>query len=105
MTVGDRIKEKRIELGMTQEDLGKACGVLKQAIYKYETGLVTNIPLENIEKLAHALNMSPAELMGWTSTADVKTFDALTPEERAHIMRYRNLEPEIREIVDQIVNR
>lgn len=65
MTIGNRIKTAREAKGLTQEELGAACGTTKQSIFKYETGIVTNIPLDRIEKIAEILEVSPASLMGW----------------------------------------
>ncbi len=65
MTVGERIKEKRLELKISQESLGQALGTTKQAIYKYENNIVTNIPLDKIEIIAQVLGTTPAYLMGW----------------------------------------
>ena len=65
MNVGSRIKAAREAKKMTQEELGKACGTTKQSIFKYETGVVTNIPLDKVETIAHVLDISPAVLMGW----------------------------------------
>ena len=61
-TVGDKIKERRIELGMTQEELGNKVGVQRAAINKYEKNIVENIKRSTQEKLAEALGFSPAEL-------------------------------------------
>lgn len=61
-TVGDKIKERRIELGMTQEELGNKVGVQRAAINKYEKNIVENIKRSTQEKLAEALGLSPAEL-------------------------------------------
>ena len=63
MTIGDRIKEKRVESGFTLEELAEKVGVQNSAIHKYESGIVTNIPLNRLEKIADALNCSPAYLM------------------------------------------
>lgn len=65
MTIGERIKYLRLQKKMTQEELGNKVGVGKQAIYKYETGLVTNLKQNVIAKLASALDVSPSYLMGW----------------------------------------
>ena len=65
MTTGERIKMLRIKLNMTQEELGQKIGVKTPAIYKYENGLVVNLKRSTIEKLANALNTSPAFLMGF----------------------------------------
>ena len=42
MNIGDKIRNARINKGMTQEELGKALGVQKSAIAKYEKGRVVN---------------------------------------------------------------
>ena len=68
MTLGERIRSARINMGMTTEELGKAIGVERSAITKYEKGRVTNIPPERIEALAAALGVTPGYLMGWTDT-------------------------------------
>ena len=36
MTTGEKIKARRLELGMTMDDLGNAIGVQRSAINKYE---------------------------------------------------------------------
>lgn len=68
MSIGSRIKAARELKGLTQEELGTSCGTTKQTIFKYETGLVTNIPLDRLEKIADVLDVSPSYLMGWDDT-------------------------------------
>lgn len=65
MTIGQRIRERRESLGITQVSLADAIGERKQTLYKYETGVVTNIPIDKIEAIASALQTTPASLMGW----------------------------------------
>lgn len=65
MTIGDRIRERRKTNGLSQEDLAMALNTTKQTIYKYEQGIINNIPSDKIELIAKALNCSPAYLMGW----------------------------------------
>jgi len=65
MTLGEKIKSAREYAGLTQEELGKKCGTTKQTIYKYETGKVTNIPLDRLEQIASIIGVSAASLMGW----------------------------------------
>lgn len=67
MTIYDRIKEKRIELNMTQEELADKMGYKsRSAINKIEKGL-RDINQTQIAKFAEVLNTSPCYLMGWTS--------------------------------------
>lgn len=65
MKLGEKIKFARERAGMTQAELGKTCETTKQTIYKYETGVVTNIPLDRLQQMADALGVSSAYLMGW----------------------------------------
>ena len=65
MSIGQRIKECRELLKMTQESLANKIGTTKQTIYKYENDIITNIPPDKVELLAKALAISPAYLMGW----------------------------------------
>ena len=52
MTIGERIREARTTKGLTQEQLAEQVHVTKQAVYKYETGIVTNIPLDKLESIS-----------------------------------------------------
>ena len=65
-TTGNRIRELRQRYNLTLDDVAKHLGVGRQAIYKYEQGTVTNIPLDNLEKMAQLFNTTPGYLAGWT---------------------------------------
>ena len=58
MTTGEKIKMLRVKKGMSQEELGKKVGVQKAAINKYEKGIVVNLKMSTIAKLADALSSS-----------------------------------------------
>ena len=68
MDKGHRIKIARERSNMTQTELGLACGTTKQTIFKYESGVVTNIPTDRIERIAEVTGVSPAYIMGWTDS-------------------------------------
>ncbi|MEL4861610.1 helix-turn-helix transcriptional regulator [Pseudoflavonifractor phocaeensis] len=68
MTIGERIRKKRLELDMTLEDVARLIGVTRQTVQKYETGIVSNIPSDKVEALAKALKTSPSDLMGWNTS-------------------------------------
>jgi phage repressor protein C with HTH and peptisase S24 domain/DNA-binding XRE family transcriptional regulator len=65
MTIGDRIRTRRKELKITQDELAEKTKTTKQTIYKYEQNIITNIPTDRIEKLANVLDVTPQWLMGW----------------------------------------
>ena len=58
-TIGEMIKKRRVEMGMTMEDLAKATGYeSKTGIAVIENGKVENIPLSKVKALADALRIS-----------------------------------------------
>lgn len=65
MTKGQRIRQKREELNISQTDLANKINVSKQTLYKYENDIVTNIPSDKVEILAKELDTTPAFIMGW----------------------------------------
>lgn len=62
---GNKISNRRKELGLTQTDLANAAGVPMRAIQKYENGetKVKNMTLEYAIRLADALSIDPRELL------------------------------------------
>lgn len=80
MKKGERIRFRREELGISQTALSELIGESKQTVYKYENGIISNIPSDKIEALADALKVSPSWIMGWT---DDETNPALSPENDA----------------------
>lgn len=65
MEMADRIKERRLAMNYTQEELASKLGLQKSAIAKYENGRVENIKRSVIFDLARILECSPSYLMGW----------------------------------------
>jgi transcriptional regulator with XRE-family HTH domain len=64
MTVGDRIKERRLALKLSQDELAKKVGYKsRSSIQKIESA--RNLPLRKVAKMASALDCSPSYLMGW----------------------------------------
>ena len=64
-TIGDRIRNLRLSKRLTQEEVGKHIGTSKQTLYKYEVGIIRNIPFDKVDALARLLDVSPVYLMGW----------------------------------------
>ena len=63
MTMGERIRNLRIQHNMSMEELGKALGLGKTAIFKYEKGEVENLPRSTVEKMSILFGVSPSYLM------------------------------------------
>lgn len=101
MTVGDRIRQVRQEQDVTQQELADYIGVSKQAVYKYENNIVTNIPTDKVDAIAKRLKVSPAYLMGWeeqptpkpTSPSPIPRVHACPSEESPSSARSRAATP------------
>lgn len=65
--IGNRIKERRILLGISVDELAEKLGKNRATIYRYESAEIENLPVSILEPLAHALRTTPAYLMGWES--------------------------------------
>lgn len=70
MTMGEKIKLHREQMHMTLEELGNKVGVGKSTVRKWENGMIANMRRDKISKIADALCISPAYLMGWTNNPD-----------------------------------
>lgn len=68
MNIGEKIKARRIELGLTFEEVGNIVGVGKSTVRKWETGDIKDMRRDKVSKLAYALKVSPSYLMGWTDS-------------------------------------
>lgn len=68
MTVGERIKQRRLAIGMSADDLGASIGKSRATIYRYESGDIENVPTTIIKQMANALQTTVEFLMGWQDT-------------------------------------
>ena len=107
-----RIRDRRIELGLSYQDVADATGLSKSTIQRYETGSIRKVPINQIEDLARALHTTPSYLMGWDDNSGYFTdMDSIVlleelkkrPEFRVMFDSTKDLDPEsIKKIVDFI---
>ena len=86
MNFGKMIKDRRLELGLTLEQVGERCGVGKSTVRKWETGMIQNMGRDKLSLLARALQMSPADLI---DSGPEETHTTLTVEEMKLLAAYR----------------
>nr|DAS98414.1 MAG TPA: helix-turn-helix domain protein [Caudoviricetes sp.] len=65
MTIGERIKQRRIELGLSVDEVAEKLGKNRATVYRYESNDIENLPVGTLEPLATILETTPAQLMGW----------------------------------------
>ncbi len=79
MIIGSRLKEKRKELKLTQEELGNLIGVGKSAICCYEKE-TRNPTLENVLEIMQVLGVSADYILGTDNL--IKTVENKHPKYR-----------------------
>lgn len=57
------LKARRIELGLTLEQVGKMVGVGKSTVRKWETGYIENMGRDKIIALSKALRLNPMDII------------------------------------------
>ena len=67
-----KIKDLRLEKGLTLEQVANVVGVGKSTVRKWETGMIANMKRDKIASLAKALGTTPAYLMGWKEDVPIK---------------------------------
>jgi len=104
MTIYDRIKNRRKELGLTADYVANALGVSRATVYRYESSEIEKVPVTALEPLSKVLLCSPAYLMGWIDDATpapasspslssdridlLEKYDVLNDEGKAEAVRY-----------------
>ena len=105
MNTGDRIKQRRLELGLSADELALRIGKSRATIYRYENGDIENMPTPILEPLAKALYTTPAQLMGWkmddgdignafmadSLEDEIDSMKSFSPSEKNHFKAYINL--------------
>lgn len=64
--IGKRIKECRMERGISVQELAEYCGLSKATIHRYEDGTIKNIKIPIIKSIAKKLNINPKWIIGNT---------------------------------------
>lgn len=98
----ERIKERRLKLEMSYQDLSDATQISKSTLQRYETGYIKKVPINQIEILAKALHTTPSYLMGWDAPPSPSL--SLTQQEETHIKKYRQLDADGKEEIDDLID-
>ena len=98
----ERIKNRRLELELSYQDLSNATGISKSTLQRYETGFIKKVPINQMAILAKALHTTPGYLMGWEAAPSPSL--ALTAREEKHIKKYRQLDADGKRDVDDFTD-
>ena len=109
MTIGERIKLRRNELGLTQTELALRMGLTsKTTICKAET-VNFNPTMDRVREFAKALDCTPGYLMGWEEP-DIMLNDVETIIENKHekkalelYEKYEKADPNIKAAIEALL--
>lgn len=71
MTIADRIREKRISLDLSQTELAKRAGYTDRTTISKLEHMGNDITMKQVKRVAEALGVSSAYLMGWDNDNNV----------------------------------
>jgi len=80
--IGELIFQQRKKLNLTLEDVGKACGVPKSTVSRWENGIIQKISRDKQEKLCILLEIDPIVFY--------QKEEILSREEMEMLTAYRN---------------
>lgn len=109
MDFGERLRTLRTEKNMSMEEVGQHIGVGRANVYKYEHGMVKNIPPEKARKLAELFEVTVPYLMGWTDKRDADVPNPLNtiavPNSEMFVKAYNVMTTADRMMLTEIFNR
>ncbi len=97
--IGNNIIKLRKEMGISQIGLAKIIGVSKQNMFKYEHGIIEDIPYSKVEKLAQALHTDLNTLAGWN-----EEINNISDEEKFLLEQYRKLSDRQKTKITLLIN-
>ena len=95
-TRSERIRSLIEQSGRPYQELEKLTGIKKSSLQRYASGATTKIPLDVIEKLSVAFNVSQEYLMGWEEKKISPSEPQLTEGEQLMLELFRKI-PEDRQ--------
>lgn len=89
MEIGSRMKECRMILGYSAEQVASKLNVSPATIYRYENGDISKMPSQILKPLADYLCTTPGYLMGWSDEG--RPSPSLSEGEQRLVTVYRSL--------------
>lgn len=75
MTIADRIRNRRLELGLSVDDLAKLLNKNRATVYRYESSYIKRYSPDVLESLAQALQTTPAYFYGYEDDPESSEMD------------------------------
>ena len=102
-TRSERIKSLIEQSGRSYQELEKLTGIKKSSLQRYASGVTTKIPLDVIERLSIAFNVSQEYIMGWEEKKDSPSEPSLTEGEKVLLDLFNRVPEDKQELVLQMI--
>ena len=102
-TRSERIKSLIEQSEKSYQELEKLTGIKKSSLQRYASGVTTKIPLDVIEKLAIAFNVSQEYLMGWDEKKSSPSEPQLTEGEKVLLDLFNRVPKDKQQLVLQMI--
>lgn len=99
----ERIKALVTDSDLSYQELEKLTGIKKSSLQRYASGVTTKIPLDVIEKLSKAFNVSQEYLMGWDEQKLPPAEPKLSEGEANLIELFRRVPEDKQQLVLQMI--
>lgn len=93
--IAKRIYDSIRKSGYSYGELSRITNIPKSALQRYATGETPKIPIDRVEKIASATNVSARYLMGW----DEEEEEAVTPDEQMLLDLFRLVPEDQKDLV------
>jgi len=106
MTIGQRIKQRREELGISVDEVAVKLNKNRATIYRYESDDIVGMSIETLRPLADVLKTTPTYLMGWQDEDTAKDLEEIeyNLQRQGNFLRERReeLELELQDVADAV---
>lgn len=83
------LKERRLELGLTLEEVGDIVGVGKSTVRKWEQGMISNMGRDKIVSISKALKISPLDILEIEAKDNIYTiYNQLNPHRQTKVYNF-----------------
>lgn len=83
------LKERRLELGLTLEEVGDIVGVGKSTVRKWEQGMISNMGRDKIVSISKALKISPLDILEIEEQNNIYTiYNQLNPHRQTKVYNF-----------------
>ena len=101
--IGERIRQTRIDMKMSQDELGKRCGYKSRtSINKIELSRI--VPINKVNKIAAALDVPPSYLMGWSDIFG-NPIERMNEEQHQLLMKWDMLTSDEKELIMTLMDK